>query len=247
MKLWTYQEIIQKVKADLDLQEETFITPDEMVGYCNEGIHEAESEILKLNEDYFLNSAPLTLVAGTSQYNLPSGIYAQKVRGLQYANGSIIYPIKRIRGQSKFDILSMIQNFGPNDDYMYFPINPTAGVQSQILLAPTSRDSGAFVTIWYIRTANRIIQASECTPVILPTATNNATQLATVVDIPEFVFFIIDYMKLKCLLKDGDPRAADQLQVLANSKKMMVDTLTQQVPDDDDCIPLDLTFYREIS
>ena len=248
MKLWTYQELINKVESDLDLKEEIFITPDEMVGYCNEAIHEAESEILKLNEDYFLTSGTLTLALGTSLYNLPAGIFAQKIRGLQYANGSIIYPIKRIRGQSKFDILSMIQNFGPNDDYMYFPVNNTAGVQSQILIAPASRDVGALITLWYIRSANRVIQASECSPVLQPTDPNNATQLATVIDIPEVLFFIIDFMKVKCMMKDGvDPRLEGQIAALANQRKMMVDTLTQQIPDDDDCIVLDLSFYRELS
>lgn len=248
MKLWTYAEVRQKVESELDLLEETFITPDEMVGYCNDAIHEAESEILKLNEDYFLASASLTLTQGVSLYSLPVGIYAQKIRGLQYVNGSIIYPIKRIRGESKFDIFSMIQNFGPNDDYMYFPVNSTAGVQSKIQLAPAARETGAYVTIWHIRSANRVLMASELTPAILPTAANSAAQLATVLDIPEFTTFIVDFMKAKCLLKDiGNPAIEGQIAQLANSKKMMVDSLTQQTPDDDDSIQLDLSFYREIS
>ncbi len=245
MKLWQYQEVKQKVEADLDLLDETFITPDEMVGYCNEAIHEAESEILTINEDYFLNSTPLSLVQGQSTYTLPNNIYAQKIRGLEYVNNGIIYPIRRIRGQEKFDLAAMIQNFGQTDDYMWYPINPTAGVQSQIMLFPPSRETGAFVTLWYLRVANKVPTAFERG--IKPTDPNDNTQLTTVLDIPEFTTFIIDFMKAKCMLKDGDPRLDAQLTALANQRKMMVDTLTQQVPDNDDTIPIDLSFYREMS
>ena len=34
MKLWTFQQIDQKVREDLDLLDQQFITPDEMVGYA---------------------------------------------------------------------------------------------------------------------------------------------------------------------------------------------------------------------
>lgn len=245
MKLWTYAEIKQKVQSDLDLQEETFITPDEMVGYCNEAIHEAESEILTIYEDYFLSSTPLTLTTGVSLYSLPSNIYAQKIRGLVYSNGSVQYTIRKIRGSFKFEDLQMIQTYSPNDDYRYLLTNSTAGVQSKILLAPPSRETGAYVTVWYIRNAQRILTAAESG--ILPTDANTAGQLATILDIPEFSTFIIDFMKCKCLAKDNDGRLDDQIAALAKQREMLVSTLTNQVPDDDNRIQMDLSFYSESS
>lgn len=242
MKLWTYREILQKITTDLDLQDQQFITPDEMVGYCNEAIQEAEREILKLNEDYFLAPAPLTLVAGQQDYDLPTGCYAQKIRSIQYLNGSINYPIRRIRGGAKFDDLTMIQQYGPNDDYMYILVNATAGAAAKLRLAPASRESGAFVTVWYIRNAQRVQTAAEVG--IKPTDPNSTSQLDTVIDIPEFTTFVIDFMKAKCLAKDGDPRYSDQVAALENQRKMMVDTLTQQVPDDDDQVVADMSFYN---
>ena len=242
MKLWTYQEILQKVTTDLDLQEQTFITPDELVGYCNEAIHEAASEILTLNEDYFLSSAPLTLVVGQRTYPLPTDMYAQKVRSIQYVNGAINYPIRRIRGGVKFDDLTMVDQYGVNDDYRYIMYNPTAGQGPEIQLHPNSRDAGTFVTIWYIRQAKYVPTAAE--QGIKPTDPNNATQLATILDIPEFTSFIIDYMKTQCLAKDGDPRFTEQNQKMMVRRKMMVDSLTQQVPDDQDNILPDMSLYH---
>lgn len=245
MKIWTFAEVNQKVRADLDMQEEDFVTPDEMVGYVNEAIHEAESEILKISEDYFLKSAPLTFVLGQDLYDLPADIYGQKIRGIIYSNGSIQYSIRRIRGMNKFDVLTMIQQYGINDDYMYFLINATAGVQNKILIAPTSRDVGPFATMWYIRSAGRIQTAAEVG--IDPTDPNTVGQLATKIDIPEFSTFIIDYTKCKCLSKDTDPRFPDQVTIMESQRKMMIDSLTGQVPDDDDTIQPDLSFYTQSS
>lgn len=245
MKLWTFGEVIQKVKSDLDLQEEIFITPDEMVGYVNEAIHEAESEILKINEDYFLTSVPVTLTVGQSIIPLPTNIYAQKIRGLIYSLGSVQYPVKRIRGASKFDILVMIQQYGPNDDYMYFPVNNTPGTQNQLLIAPNSRDNGPVLTLWFIRSANTVPTAAD--EGIKPTDPNNATQLGTILDIPEFTSFIIDFVKCKCMGKDTDPRFDAQVAAMEKQRSMMVQSLTEQTPDDDNQIPPDMSFYRLMS
>lgn len=246
MNIWTFAEVAQKIKADLDLQEETFISPDELLGYVNEGIHEAESEILKINEDYFLTNIGLAITTGDTEVDLPADIYAQKIRGFLYSSGSIQYPIRRIRGENKFDILQMISTYGQNDDYRYFPFNGIPGKQTKILMAPASRETtvatdGIF-TLWYIRSAQRVPTAAEIGQ--QPTDSYTIAQLNTAVDIPEFASFIIDFAKCKCLQKDTDPRFSDQVQVMERQRKMMVDSLTVQVPDDDDTILPDMDFYR---
>lgn len=248
MKLWTFAEVNQKVRADLDLQDETFITPDEMVGYVNDAIHEAESEIMKINEDYFLQTGFLALTLGTSIYQLPTDIYGQKIRQIIYSAGSIQYPIKRIRGANKFEILASTNQNGLAEDYSYILTNTTPGAQNQILLSPPSRETSAQnVQIFYIRSAQRVKQASELSPPIKPTAPNSAAQLATVLDIPEFSTFVIDFVKYKCLLKDTDSRLSDQQAIMQSQRKMMIETLTEQVPDDDNQILPDMSFYTQSS
>ncbi len=54
MKIWTYLEMKNKLEVDLDLQDETFVTTDELIGYFNEALTESESEMITLNQDYFL-------------------------------------------------------------------------------------------------------------------------------------------------------------------------------------------------
>lgn len=248
MRFWTFGQVNQKVRADLDLQDEVFITPDEMVGYVNDAIHEAESEIMKINEDYFLQTGFIALVLGQSIYPIPSDIYAQKIRRVVYNFGTLQYAIKRIRGANKFEIMAMINAYGLADDYMYILTNTTPGAQNQILISPPSREtSSQNVQLFYIRSAQRVLTAAEQSPPIQPTAANTTAQLNTLLDIPEFTTFIIDFVKYKCLLKDTDPRLPEQKGIMQSQRKMMVDTLTEQVPDDDNQIPADMSFYTHSS
>ena len=51
----TYGSLKNKIEMDLDLQDETFVQSDEMVGYVNEGLKECFGEILGLKKDnYFM-------------------------------------------------------------------------------------------------------------------------------------------------------------------------------------------------
>ncbi len=47
MKIWKYSEMKAKVLADCDIQDELFITPDELIGYFNDALNEAEAEIMR--------------------------------------------------------------------------------------------------------------------------------------------------------------------------------------------------------
>ena len=51
MKIWTYLEAKTKLNLDFDLEDESFITQNELAGYFNDALAEAESEIVTLNED----------------------------------------------------------------------------------------------------------------------------------------------------------------------------------------------------
>lgn len=330
MKLWTYGEVRQKLERDFDLEDEKFISSDELAGYCNEAIDAAEASILKLNEDYFLKMKKISLSLGQQILTLPDDIYAQKIRGMIYNNGGdLIYEIRRIRDPHKFYLLADVQVWGTANWYGYILQNPTAGEQNTVLLVPPSRETSAdILNLWYIRNAQRIpmlgeyflsatVTASGFNTIAntvqlashgyvtgdkvkftaddastLPSGivagtvyyviridadsfqlattfalakvgtnisfTNDATGTATVkvatteanrdtvvLDIPEFTSYIIQFMKVRCYEKEPDPRydaAAAALKVLADQ---MIDTLTEQVPDNDNKIPLDLTAYED--
>lgn len=329
MKVWKYGELKDKVLMDLDLQDELQVQPDELVGYCNEAIDEAEAEILTLHEDYFLKDEVFPFTAGQSEYDLPSDCYGAKIRGFMYNDGSRVYPISRFRNLRKFEKITDAQTFGSAEDYRYFLKNPSPRSGFKIVLVPPARATESNATLWYIRNAQRIpligeyaitqevvaadvnvanntiavdadiyvtgdrvkfttdgtlpagltagtvyyvIRASETTIKLATTAANatngvavditdtgsgthylwaaatEAIQDELPVDIPEFANFVMQYMKVRCLEKEGsDPRFDSAVTILQQQRKMMVDTLTQMVPDDDTEIEGDFSHYDEMS
>ncbi len=68
------------------------------------------------------------------------------------------------------------------------------------------------------------------------------------IDIPDFVSFVVALTKARCLAKDGgDPRLQLVVADLENQRKLMVETLTGMIPDDNDTVPADLSHYEEHS
>lgn len=241
MRLFTYSEIEAKVRLDLDLQDaNNFVQNDEFAGYANEAIQDAESEILKLNEDYFLSNDTMTLASGTQDYDLPLDIWGQKIRSLIYKNGSLIYPIMRIRDPHEFYKKHELDTYATSGtEYSYILRASTAGAQAKIVFSPSPTESGAYVQRWYIRKANRIPLTTDAgTP-------TRATQLATVIDIPEWASYIMQFMKYRAYEKEFDPRMAEAKEALISVRKSMVESLTEKVPDNDNQVPMDLGFYSE--
>lgn len=368
-QLWTYGKMKQKILRDLDLEDETFITPDELIGYFNEGLNEAASEILALNEDYFLAKAYLPVMQGVQDYALPYNIYANKIRGIMYQNGAVRYPITQFRRKAKFEEISFSEQYAHEDWYKYLLTNDIPG-QTKLVLHPPSRETAIlspyasrFVPfiMWYTRDCNRIPLIGEwCNPELMaptqaivdpgfgpglfistsgyknagygvlpqlkpgafpgsvkykagdkirftalpggsiPTplvegreyfvknpaypandmnfeiasskqnalnpAVNGLTITsqgtlgfvievvatpeiidATLIDIPEFSTFLMQWVKTCCLPKDGDPRYEIEAKKLVQQKAQMVDTLTKAIDDDDDEIQADFSIYQELS
>lgn len=222
MRKWTWSEIKTKVERDLDLEGETFITEDELLDYANEAIDEAEAHIHGLYEDYFLAYESLALVSGTSEYDMPSDIYANKIRRLIYDDGSETYDIRRIKN------LSEVPYFDNIVQYKYLIVNNSTG--AKIKLYPSADEtSSSNVTVWYIRNATRLTSStSEC-------------------DIPEFVHFVMQHMKVRCYEKEkGTPPMIMQkaMSDLNAQRNLMISTLTNMVDDRDTEIEQDLTHYE---
>lgn len=336
MKIWTYSEARTKILEDLDLQDQTFILSNELIGYFNEGVEEAESEILKIDEDYFLTSFFIPLVQGQIAYDYPYNIYAYKLRGIEYSNATQIYPIKKFRRKNKFDNMAYAQQYGSSDDYRWFHTNDSAGA-AKINLQPAARETAIVpplanpftpVTGWYIRHANRIPRLGEYIPrydsIVASTSINIGTDVITVastfvtgdavkltttatmpgglvsgtiyyaiasgtslklattlqlalagtaiditstgsgvlyisiaanqtivdntlIDIPEFTKFVIQWAKCRCFEKEGDPRLSGATDTLTQQRNQMVSTLTEAQPDDENLVEPDMTAYDEMT
>lgn len=226
---WTWSEIKSKVEMDLDLEEETFIQDDEMLGYGNEAVDEAEAEIHAIYEDYFLNKAYIALVSGTEDYSMPSDIYANKIRRIMYRGSGLVYTIERIKDWKKFEEYTDENVYQSSTRYKYMIYNPTAGAPKLVLSPPAKETSSTNVQIWYIRNANRFsVDADVC-------------------DIPEFVQFVIQYIKVRCYEKEGHPQMQEAIQILEAQRELMTSTLQQMVVDADNTLEPDFSTYEEHS
>lgn len=226
---WTWQMIRDKIERDLDLQAEIFIDPNELIAYANEAIREAEAEIHDIYEDYFLSRTPLTFVSLQEEYSLPTDLYAHKIRRIIYKNGAKVYAIDRIKDWKKFEEYALENINKSSTTYCYFLINTTPGAP-KILLSPPSKEDGAFATIWYLRKANRLVNLTD------------------ICDIPEFINFVLQYMKVRCYEKEqGNPNLQKAVADLEQQRAQMTSTLSSMVPDAMNEIEPDLSMYTEFS
>lgn len=195
MKVWTYAEMSQEVLSANDLQDETFISPNELAGYFNEALSECATEIHDLNKDYFLTKYFVPCVTGTGVYTLPDSIFATKIRRLIYTNGALIYEMRRYRGEFIFQDMAFTDQYGQADDYRYILTNHVPG-QASLEVHPVAREtailppaSGSFTPwqLWYLRNVSRIpkvayngLAAELCNPeLIAPAQINTGTNIIT--------------------------------------------------------------------
>lgn len=173
-KYSTYSELRTLIQTELDLLEsdpaEEFITVNEMIGYYNDAILDARSEILNIYEDYFLSWAYLDVVQGTEEVRFPPNIWGNKIRAIQYNDGSIRYTITRIKNYNKF---AKIQdaNYLPNNDpwYNYWVKNDQPGRERIVLVPPPTfstvdnllPNSFTPVRCWFLRQCNRVPTLGE--------------------------------------------------------------------------------------
>jgi len=226
---WTTLQLVTKIREDLDMQEETFISPSELLSYINEAIDKAESDVMGLYEDYFLTNAKLSITSGLEEYDLPVDIYAHKIRRIIFQVGSRVYRVSRIKDWHKFEEYSLDRSNSSSRLYKYFLINKIPG-QPQILFSPIPYETITdAMVVWYTRQANRLEIDGD------------------IMDIPEAYKYIISYAKQKCLFKEKNPAFAEQKVETADERKEMITTLATMVPDGDNYIEPDYSSYEEHS
>lgn len=222
---WTWAQIKTKLQAELDLQDEDFIPESELLGYTNEAIKEAEAEIHALYEDYFISFADITFDVTKENYDLPTDIYAMKLRAIIYNSNGQLFPIKRFTNWNKFRAYLDAKNYAQGEDYACLLVNKTAG-SPQLYFQPVPK-TGAKATVWYLRCANVLADDAD------------------ICDIPEFIAFITKYVKMRCYEKEGNPNLATAQAELLAERQTMVSTLAGMVVDNENEIEADFSHYME--
>lgn len=287
--MMTLSQIRDKIRLDLKMQEEPWLSDIEINKYINDAIDEAEAEIHTTYEDYFLTKEYMYLVNGKRRYALPTDIYANKIRKIYYNSENDKYVIQRVKK------LDNIPNIDDEDYYRYLIVNSanisvssvdsvgvitlkaehglsvgdtavfyssnkstvvgsgtvaatatptslelegslytyiTAGcvlrtVGSFIELYPKSRETSTEnVEMWYIRNARYLVNDTDYC------------------DIPEFEQFVIQRAKVECIKQDiGNPLLTIESQQLEKERDLMLVTLSNMVPDEDNFVLQDTSFY----
>lgn len=71
----TLQSIADRARVHADMRETSFITDTEMLAIINEVWPELYDELVSVNENYYVTTGTLTLIAGTDTYALPADCY----------------------------------------------------------------------------------------------------------------------------------------------------------------------------
>mgnify|MGYP006921364457 CR=1 FL=1 len=221
MQLTTYSDAKFKIENEFDIQDENAIDDDEIMGYFNSAINEADSHIKQLFEDYFLTNDYVPLVAGTSDYDMPTNIYANKFRIVYLKKDAEKYEVKRIK-------LSKIPLKEDEDDYEYNIENNTGAGGTRFVIYPAAKEtSSTILRRWYYRTASRMADDTS------------------VIDIPEFIDFVYAHVRVSVAIKLGHPKLPIYNDKLTEKRAEMMSTLKTMVPDGNTEIEADGSFYED--
>lgn len=81
----TLQTIADRARVHADLKSSSFINDTEMLGILNETYCELYDELVMAYENYYRSTSTITLVSGTTLYDLPATFY--KMIGVDYLIG----------------------------------------------------------------------------------------------------------------------------------------------------------------
>lgn len=220
----TWATLLEEIKDDMNLQGEDFVSDAELLAWANDGIEQAEKEIVSLYDKYFETDATITLVSGTAKYSLPSDILANKITHLEYDNGTDEYEIRYLKTKDEMRYVNS------NQSYLRYRLRNDSTNGQQIEFFPTPTESGAYVKIHYIRSASRLALTTDT------------------IEIPIADAFIKQYIKDQVRGKELGPMwDHGETMGLTKQRSLMIEALQNMIPDDTrDEITPDTSFYEDI-
>lgn len=225
----TLLQLRNHVKADLDLEDENFISDSDINRWINEAIQAAEQQIHTLYEDYFLSQDSITITSGQNLYDYPSDIYANKIRKIIYrdgvSNSTSTHLVRRVKDLLRASERDYYSN-GTNPILQWAPVNDATNGRKIRLFPQAAR--GGILDVWYIRNAKQLSADTD------------------ILDIDEFESYIVQYTKTQAYVKDSDPRADDSKLLEEQYKSNMINSLSDMTPDRDDELDMDLSHYEDM-
>lgn len=228
----TFGDLSTQVQRELDIEDEEFIQPQELIEYFNSAIRIVESEIVKLGlrDKYLQSEAYISTVVNQSDYDLPANIIDTRIRKLVYRDGTIIYTLKPLRGEESYEAEDVL-NLYTSSDYYYYMIYKVGNDYKLRIVPKAVKTVSNAIRIIYFKDLNRYdADATEC-------------------DVPEICYeYILSYVRYRVYAKETHVNTADEKQGMETLIALMRETLQGQVSDPDmDYIDQDLSHYQESS
>lgn len=234
MQFKTYGELKTKVQSETDTEAEDFVTESEIMSYFQEAVDECAAHMYKiwpLATQYFETLTKEDLTVGQQAVTLPTNIYARSITRMHIVNAGRVLQISRFRKSNRYDEVSQITSGNDQGDPRnYLFLNSTPSNTHQIQLWPSSKEAGTEILwIWYVREPIQIVDDDS------------------LVDIPEFYYYITSYVKWKIYDKEGSPLAAEAKADRDEKRALMLETLAEMTPDEDNLLEGDYSTYEEMS
>ncbi len=136
----------------------------------------------------------------------------------------------RLRDWKKFLEYNLDRVGGPIGaaEYRYFLLNQSAGAP-KFLFTPSVAEDGQFIDVWFLRQANRLSEDTD------------------VMDVPEAANYVMQYVKNRCYEKEGHPNLMKAIDDLTMEKTTLEGVLSAMVPDANNEIEMDLSFYGDFN
>lgn len=206
----TWATLKLEIKNDMNLHGEDWVSDAELLAWANDGIEQAEKEIVSLYDKYLETDVDLALVSGQSLYSLPSDIMASKITNIDYTDGSLKYEIKyaKTKAELRYEYV--------NDNYYTYRLRNDSVNGRQIEIFPTPNEtSPSNVKIDYIRRANRLVEDTD------------------LIDIPDADAFIKQYIKDQVRGKELGPMwDHNETPSLSRQRALFIEVLNNMIPDE---------------
>ena len=229
----TFGDLSTQLKSEIDLEDEEFVQPAELIGYFNTGITIIESEILKLGlrEQYLKSETFISVVSGQEEYDLPADIVDTKIRKIVYRNGPTIYTVNPMRGEDSFEGEDMLNQYNTSSEYYRWDIYKLTD-EYTLRLIPTpqlSVTNGLRVLYW--KDLNRYVSDS------------------TNCDVPTVCYeFLLSYVRYRIYMKETHVNTPGEKEDMNSMLNLLRETLSGQIADPTiDLVDQDLTIYEEMS
>ena len=213
----TLGEIKNKIEIEHDLKEETFISPEELRGYINDGISIIEALTVSKLGDYFMTFSDWITIEEFNE--MPDDIYANKLRKVEVrrTNGEAI-KIQHNKRLLSTDQLSATK---------YMIVN-RKNEKPKLMIQDAENLNPIEIRYHYIRNANRLIEDSD------------------ICDCPEITMqHLHAFVRKRCYEKEKDPMAKVSESDVIAFTNLIDTTLSQMIDDDSDIMVLDTEFYDE--